>query len=120
MMRVAVALAVSAALAAPGAAATSPRAIDVTGTYDSNWGPIELRQSGHEVLGTYNFHHGRLRGTLDGNLLRYQWREDSGSGRGVFVVATNGQLIGTWGTTDDVSGGGWQLTPAGAAIAQPE
>ncbi len=108
-----------AALAAPGAAATTPRALDVSGTYDSNWGRIELRQSGHDVIGAYDFHHGRLHGTLDGNLLRYQWKEDTGSGRGVFVVASNGQLIGTWGTSDDVSGGGWQLTPAGAAIAQP-
>ena len=119
-MKLVAALALAALAAAPGAAATTPRALDVTGTYESNWGRIELRQNGHDVLGTYDFHHGRLHGTLDGNLLRYQWHEDEGSGRGVFVVATNGQLIGTWGTSDDVSGGGWQLTPhAQAAIAQP-
>jgi hypothetical protein len=111
------AAAVVLALATPLLAAT--RALDVTGAYDSNWGRIELAQHGHDVIGTYDYHHGRLHGTLDGNVLRYQWREDTGSGRGVFVVATNGQLIGTWGTSDDVSGGGWQLTPIGAAIAQP-
>lgn len=126
-MKLACAAAVSAvalaALAAPPlCAATAPRTIDVTGTYDSNWGPIELRQNGHDVLGAYNFHHGRLHGTLEGNVIRYQWSEDaSATGRGVFVVATNGQLIGTWGTSDDVSGGGWNLTPhaAPAALAQP-
>jgi hypothetical protein len=111
-MKLVAALAV-AALAAP------TRALDVTGTYDSNWGRIELAQHGADVVGTYDYHHGRLHGTLDGNVLRYQWREDTGSGRGVFVVASNGQLIGTWGTTDDVAGGGWQLTPAAAALAQP-
>ena len=112
--------ALTALAAAPLSAATSPKALDVSGVYDSNWGPIELRQHGRDVVGMYDAHHGALHGTLDGNMLRYEWHSNEGEGLGVFVVVTNGQPIGTWGTTDDVAGGGWNLTPhAAAALAQP-
>ena len=118
-------LACAAALIALAAVAIPPLSaattgIDVAGVYDSNWGPIELRQHGRDVVGMYDAHHGALHGTLEGNLLRYEWHSDGGAGLGVFVVATNGQLVGTWGMTDDVACGGWNLTRhATAALAQP-
>lgn len=116
-MKLVAALGLAALAAAPLSAA---RPLDVSGAYDSNWGPIELRQNGRDVVGMYDAHHGALHGTLAGNMLRYEWHSNEGKGLGVFVVATNGQLIGTWGTTDDVAGGGWNLTPhATAALAQP-
>jgi len=119
-MKLAAALALAVLAAAPLSAATTARPLDVSGVYDSNWGPIELRQNGRDVVGMYDAHRGALHGTLEGNMLRYEWHSNDGKGLGVFVVATNGQLIGTWGTTDDVAGGGWNLTPhAAAALAQP-
>jgi hypothetical protein len=98
----------------------APHAFDVTGTYASNWGPVTLHQHGAIVTGEYEFDGGHLDGKLDGNLLRYTWHERAGSGHGVFVVATNGELIGTWGVgANDLSGGGWRLTPR-AHIAASE
>lgn len=94
-------------------------ALDVSGTYDSNWGAVHLVQTGQRVTGDYVWSNGHLDGVLDGNMLRYHWTESDGSGQGVWVVASNGQLIGTWGTgQDDLGGGGWRLTPK-AAIAAP-
>jgi len=55
-MKLACAALVCAALAAPLGAATAPRTIDVSGSYDSNWGHIELRQHGVTVIGTYDSH----------------------------------------------------------------
>jgi len=118
--------AVIAACLAFGAIASADRisidrsrlAIDVTGSYGSNWGAVTLHQRGAAVTGTYVFDGGRLDGTLDGNVVRYAWHERAGSGHGVFVVASNGELIGTWGVgKDDLGGGGWRLTPRQAALA---
>ena len=48
-MKLAAALALAALAAAPLSAATTARPLDVSGVYDSNWGPIELRQNGRET-----------------------------------------------------------------------
>jgi hypothetical protein len=89
-------------------------AINVSGSYTSNWGQVTLRQNGKRITGSYsNTQHGTLEGTLEGNVFRYTWHENQTTGHGVFVVATNHELIGTWGVDgDDISGGGWRLTPA--------
>lgn len=98
--------------------ATGRLSIDISGSYTSNWGAVTLRQNGNKITGSYVWSNGQLDGVLDGNLLRYSWHESDGSGHGVWVVATNGELIGTWGTgASDISGGGWRLTPIGRAVA---
>ena len=91
---------------------TGKPTLDISGSYTSNWGAVTLRQNGNHVTGRYVYQEGRLEGDLDGNMLRYTWHEKDSSGRGVWVIATNGELIGTWGVSDDLSGGGWRLTPA--------
>jgi hypothetical protein len=91
---------------------TGKPTLDISGSYTSNWGAVTLRQNGNHVTGRYVYQQGRLEGDLDGNMLRYTWREHDLTGRGIWVIASNGELIGTWGTTDDLSGGGWRLTPA--------
>jgi hypothetical protein len=90
--------------------ATGKPTLDISGNYTSNWGAVTLRQNGNHVSGQYVYQSGRLEGELDGNMLRYTWREHDSTGRGIWVVASNGELIGTWGTSDDLSGGGWRLT----------
>jgi hypothetical protein len=117
-MRAALLIAALAAVTTPTIAATPRPAIDVTGNYTSNWGAITLHQTGHHVTGSYVYQQGQLDGTIEGNLLRYAWREGDAKGRGVFVVASDGELIGTWGLgSDDISGGGWRLIPVSGAIA---
>ncbi len=82
------------------------------GTFDSNWGEVRLRVDGARVTGDYDYNGGLIEGTLDGNVVRYRWTEASGgAGRGVWVVGSTGELVGTWGTeNDEVRGGGWNLT----------
>ena len=116
MQRLAVTALLGIALFATTSRGARRAELDVTGSYTSNWGPVTLRQIDDHVTGTYYQGAGRIDGTLHGNLLTYTWRETGGAGRGVFVVATDGELIGTWGAgSDDLGGGGWRLRPALAA-----
>ena len=85
--------------------------VDATGTYSSTWGAMTMQQQGTHVTGSYAYHAGTIDGTLDGNTLRFSWHEDDGSGQGVLVRASDGSWVGSWGTTDDHSGGAWQLAP---------
>jgi len=94
--------------------------VDLTGRYDSKFGQVRLEQSGRRIVGTYDYDGGRLEGTIDGNVIRFAWTERSGAGRGVWVVASTSQLIGTWGTgDDDIGGGGWTLTPVARTVIAP-
>jgi hypothetical protein len=94
-------------------------AVAISGSYTSNWGPVVLHQDGARVTGEYEYAHGHLDGVLDGNMIRYAWREQGGRGQGVFVVASDGELVGTWGVDDDdTRGGGWRLVPTAPAIAR--
>jgi hypothetical protein len=89
--------------------------LDISKRFTSNWGEVTLEQHGCAVVGRYVYADGRIRGALDGNLLRYAWSSNEGSGRGVFVVATNGELVGTWGSGEnEIDGGGWNLVPSSA------
>ncbi len=92
-------------------AIVEPAAVDATGTYSGTWGAMTMQQQGTHVTGSYAYHGGTLDGTLDGNTLRFTWHEDDGSGEGILGRASDGSWIGSWGTTDDHSGGAWQLAP---------
>lgn len=108
-----VAFVIAAGPAAADRGAKGQSSLDISGSYTSNWGAVTLRQNGNHVSGTYVYQDGRIDGTIEGNMLRYTWREHDTTGRGIWVVASNGELIGTWGVgQDDLAGGGWRLTPA--------
>jgi hypothetical protein len=93
----------------------------VTGSYDSNWGPIKLQQSGNRITGTYECcGGGRIDGTISGNTIRYRWTQPGASGSGIWVVATTGELIGTWGNGADDSSGGWNLRRQATAACMGE
>jgi len=107
-----VALAVAPTVATADRGSKGQLTFDISGNYSSNWGHVTLRQIGNKVVGSYVYQDGKLEGTLDGNMLRYTWREHDMTGAGIWVIASNGELIGTWGSgNDDLSGGGWRLTP---------
>jgi len=106
----------SAAYAQPGAIAPPP-ALDLSGNYVGTWGAATLRQDGMHVTGTYAYQDGHLDGMLADHTLTFAWTEDDGSGRGVFAVANDGSLYGTWGTGDSTSNGGsWTLTRGGDGV----
>jgi hypothetical protein len=45
------------------------------GTWNTEWGPLELQQSGDTVTGTYTHDQGRIQGTISGNILVGTWSE---------------------------------------------
>src|ERR1700733_1345856 len=107
-------------VAAGSSPADTAPSVRVAGSYTSNWGAVVLHQHDTRITGEYEFDHGHIDGVLDGNMIRYAWHEQSGDGRGVFVAASDGELVGTWGSSDDdTNGGGWRLVPDKvAAIAR--
>lgn len=101
--------------------ASMPQGGDWTGTYFSDWGTLELGRTGDSIVGTFrsDIKHGRLSGSVNGNVLRFHWNQDDdrivgrtrsleGSGQFQYTVDENGEhhLTGTWGYGADISGGG--------------
>jgi hypothetical protein len=94
-------------------AATSAYAqpLDVSGNYNGTSGITSLRQLGDHVIGLYGRGHATIDGTIEGDTLRFTWTDGARTGRGVFAIAGNGALAGTWGNgEDDRDGGTWILT----------
>jgi hypothetical protein len=86
--------------------------IDVAGSYDSNWGPVHLEQSGDRITGHYECcGGGRITGTLKGSTIDYEWQQPGATGHGRWEVVDRGdKLLGTWGTGASLdSGGVWDL-----------
>ncbi len=50
---------------------------DWTGTWETDWGTMELQQSGNTVTGTYTWDKGRIIGTAFENMLIGTWSEDA-------------------------------------------
>jgi hypothetical protein len=88
------------------------------GTWDTEWGPLELQQSGSSVIGTYTHDQGRIQGTVSGNKLIGTWSEspsysppddagdfeftmsdDCGSFNGVWRYGSIGDWSGSWSGT---------------------
>jgi hypothetical protein len=99
-----------------------PAGKDFSGVwYSQQFEHMHLKQSGNRVVGIYTYKNGgRIEGTADGNVLRFQWTEPgdreaairSQSGQGYFQLVTEGEktmLAGEWGYEDKRTGGGpWE------------
>jgi outer membrane protein OmpA-like peptidoglycan-associated protein len=75
-----------------------PRAT-VDGVYQTNYGALELKQSGSAVTGCYYSGGGQVIGASDGRVLNLQWVQDHGtrSGAVVMVLSPHGEsLNGLW------------------------
>jgi hypothetical protein len=98
-----------------------------TGVYRSpQIGDIQIAQTGEAVVGVYEYDrgschvHARIEGTTQGNLLKFNWREDHREcgriepvvGHGFFLYAMDegeiprGRLFGRWGYAEDDREGG--------------
>ena len=85
----------------------------ISGTYDSIWGPVHLEQSGSRIVGTYECcGGGRIEGVLRDGVIQYKWVQPDASGRGRWTVRKAGhKLVGRWGVGDsETDGGPWDLT----------
>lgn len=112
-----------------GRANVSPASMPEGGTYTGIWhspqyGEMHLVQTGTQVVGCYtkDERHGRVQGTVQGNLMRFEWSERremvSGRptltrGRGYFQYQVGGDTDhyaqGEWGHDDnEVGGGPWR------------
>lgn len=99
-------LAVIGTLEQRGAAAVADA--EASGIYSHEYGPILLRQKGHEVFGCYNDGLGSLRGTVFGRIMRLAWfSKEEGSIGSATLVAANGKLYGFWYRPEDRMGSPW-------------
>jgi hypothetical protein len=94
----------------------------MTGVYQSpQYGEMHLVQTGVQVVAEYTHdeRRGRLQGTVQGNLLRFEWTErrelvvgrpNITRGRGYFHFTREADgsfyLLGEWGADDNETGGG--------------
>jgi len=96
-------------VAAPEFAIT-PAGSSFAGTWNTNLGPLKLRQDGTSVVGEYS---GESAGTIEGKIvngsLEYTWKQANGQeGSGVFSLGDGGNSIGgTWSTKGSTEGGEW-------------
>lgn len=80
----------------PLGAAVSPK--QIKGVYDTNYNLMWLQQSGSRIEGCYDWDNGRLTGTTDGRVIRFQWTEDGPQiGSAVMVLTSDGNYLnGLW------------------------
>jgi hypothetical protein len=95
-------------------AATLIAAVSISGTWDTNWGPVHLTEAGNSVTGSYEGEYpGTLQGKRSGNTVTFTWSGSNGeSGKGVFTFSPDGKSFqGTWGGGDSATNGGaWSGT----------
>jgi len=92
----------------------SMRFLNVSGTYDSNYGVVTLVQHGNRVTGTFTTPGG---GTINGvitsdGMLQFSWSDPSGFGKGIWNINARGnKLSGTFGNGRTASDQrAWNLT----------
>ncbi|MCX7808291.1 MAG: hypothetical protein N2515_06765 [Deltaproteobacteria bacterium] len=102
-----------------------PPGVTLTGVYHSpQYGELHLVQNGREAIGEYKQEErrGRIQGTLEGDVLRFEWTErrelvtgkplvTRGRGYFQFIRGEDGSdyLVGEWGVgEDEVGGGPWR------------
>lgn len=81
-----------------------------TGTFSSNWGPIKLQQNGYSVVGCYTHADGRITGSADGHVLRFDWVQRNGGNHGTAIMVLNSAgnfLNGAWYGASGSMGGAW-------------
>lgn len=68
---------------------------NVSGSYKSSWGNMQLSQSGNQVTGTYEHSGGKIKGTLSGKVLTGTWTQTNGSGQ-IYFEFTDEGFRGKW------------------------
>jgi outer membrane protein OmpA-like peptidoglycan-associated protein/ankyrin repeat protein len=83
--------------------------VDVSGIYQTNYGPLRLEQDGTDVAGCYDYRGGSLSGSLHGRVMQVEWRQDEGQrvGTGILVLSAEGDALnGVWYENGEL-GGEW-------------
>jgi outer membrane protein OmpA-like peptidoglycan-associated protein len=75
-----------------------PPTMNVTGTYETNYGDFHVKQEGTTVTGCYEHNGGLLTGGIEGRVLKFQWKENGeNQGPAIMVVSADRKnLFGLW------------------------
>lgn len=88
-----------------GASRAGGEGLDLSGRWYSEFGYLELRQTGRAVEGTYSCCEGTLEGILKGPQLEFEWQDPVyGEGWGLLLWKPEepDRLTGGWGRSDDM------------------
>ncbi len=82
------------------------------GLFTTRWGRMRLQQIGDAVEGIYGSGgHGRIKGTVEGEVLTFDYEETSDRGSGRFELAPDGSgFSGTWTPEGGAESPGWNGT----------
>lgn len=94
-----------------------PGGVRYEGVWDTNWGQLQLMQTGQHVHGSYKgFRNGSVSGDADGDVFVFRWTqvESRQWGRGYLKLSPDGQSMeGRWGYQKSHGNGGrWWATRA--------
>lgn len=98
--------------------------VNWSGTWNTEFGVMTLKQTGSKVTGQYEYGDGVLNGSVSGGKLSGNWKENDDEGTFEFLIANDGQsFTGTWAETkpDPSSNGTWdgERSKPGA-VTQPQ
>lgn len=72
--------------------------VNVIGVYQTNYGALTIEQDGARIRGCYDYAGGKLSGTLNGRVMRFDWHQDQDkrAGTGIMALSTKGEIKGFW------------------------
>lgn len=123
MRKLIVKMLLTASIVVPGVS----QAFDMSGTYDSSEGVVDLTQNGDHVTGRYTQDNGEITGLAFGNILEGYWIEDKSDRRcptpkngryywGRFSLEFTGSgFTGSWGHCNDTTTRSWNGNRKGTA-----
>jgi hypothetical protein len=84
---------------------------DVSGSYESDFGPVHLVQERGRITGSYECPGGVVEGTRDGRTIRFSWQGSDSMGHGGWTLSADARsLEGRWGFGPSAdAGGSWNL-----------
>ena len=82
--------------------------VNVSGTYETDYGLFHLKQEGTSVTGCYEHAGGLLTGGIEGRIMKFTWTEDGPKdGPAIMVFDSSGQqMFGLWWYAGQTSGSG--------------
>ncbi len=85
--------------------------LTLSGSYTSEFGPVQLYQYGDRITGTFTAGGGgTIEGRIVGNQIVFHWKNSAERGHGVWQVSARNRIEGTWGKNhSEYDGGAWNL-----------
>ncbi|MFB3906029.1 MAG: OmpA family protein [Acidobacteriota bacterium] len=78
---------------ATGKQLTHTPVANISGTYDTNYSRLHVRQEGSSLTGCYEYSKGVLTGGIEGRVLKFTWVEGTRRGPAIMVVSADGKKL---------------------------